>query len=215
MIRKMRFKSPGIFHIFNKSIANFGIFKTANNAQRFVEILDYYNLPTIKKRFSVAKEKGLYKYQNLLIPREENRIKFISYTIMPDHYHLLIKILVDDILSKYINDVENSFTRFFNSKFKRKGPLWQSSFKAVRIRSNEQVLHVSRYIHLNPTTAGLVEKPEDWFFSSYNNLISDKKFLGEIIGEISISNPNSYKKFVENNQDYQKKLKRIKKLIFD
>ena len=215
MIRKERFKSSTIFHVFNKSIANFGIFKKSSNAQRFIEILDYYNCTDIKKRFSVAKKKNLYHYVNLLIPNENPQIKYISFNIMPDHYHLLIKILINDVFSKYINDVENSFTRFFNLKYKRKGPLWQSSFKAVRIRTNEQLLHVSRYVHLNSTTAGLVEKPEDWPFSSYKDFVSDRRFLGKIIKEISISDPINYKKFVENNQEYQKKLKQIKKLIFE
>jgi len=163
----------------------------------------------------VAKEKKLYLYENLLIPKNNTLIKFLCFNIMPDHYHLLVKIVVDDVFSKYINDIENSFTRFFNLKFKRKGPLWQSRFKTIRIRTDKQLLHVSRYIHLNPTTAGLVEKPEDWFFSSYKDFISDERFLKKFIKEISISNPKAYKKFIENNQDYQRKLRQIKKLIIE
>jgi len=134
---------------------------------------------------------------------------------MPDHYHLLIKILIDRKFSKYISDVENSFSRYFNIRFKRKGPLWQSRFKAVRIKTNEQLLHVSRYIHLNPTTANLVKKPEDWIYSSYKKIISDPKYLREILTEISIKESASYKKFVENNIDYQRKLAIIKKLLLD
>jgi putative transposase len=94
---------------------------------------------------------------------------------MPDHYHLLLKILKNKYLSKYISDVENSFTRYFNIRFKRKGPLWQTSFKAVRIKNDQQLLHVSRYIHLNPITANLVNRSEDWKFSSYQDFINDKK----------------------------------------
>lgn len=215
MIRKERFKTQIIFHVFNKSIANFGIFKSPNNAQRFIELLDYYNTTEVKNRFSKIKKKNLYHYKNLLIPHQNQQVKFIGFNIMPDHYHLLIKILINNAFSKYINDVENSFTRFFNIKHRRKGPLWQSSFKAVRIRTNEQLLHVSRYINLNATTAGLVAKPEDWLFSSYKDLIFDNRFLGNFIKEISITDPKIYRRFVENNQEYQKKLKQIKRLILE
>lgn len=120
---------------------------------------------------------------------------------MPDHYHLLIKSLSHEKISKYISDVENSYTRYFNIRNNRKGPLWQSRFKAVVIKNNLQLLHVSRYIHLNPTTNSLVNHPEDWRFSSYK--------------EISISNRFTYKRFVENNINYQRRLKQIKKLVLE
>lgn len=156
-----------------------------------------------------------YFCESLLKQSSNQYIKFISYCIMPDHYHLLVKILVNKYLSKYISDVENSFTRYFNIKFKRKGPLWQTTFKSVKIESNEQLLHVSRYIHLNPTTSYLVDMPEEWQFSSYKEYIMKPKILGNIVKEISIREPLIYKRFVENNQDYQRKLKEIKKLIIE
>ena len=134
---------------------------------------------------------------------------------MPDHYHLLVKILKERIFSKYINDVENSFTRFFNIKFERKGPLWQTDFRAVRIKSNEQLLHVSRYVHINPTTSFLVKKPEDWKLSSYRDFINDDKVLSEYINEISIRSGKEYKKFIDDQIDYQRKLKQIRRLTLD
>ncbi len=213
--RKNYFKENTIWHLCNKSIANFGIFKNPNNAQRFIEVLDYYNNINYKIRYSYARRKKLYKYQNLLIPKKESIIKVLSYCIMPDHYHLVIKILSDNILSKYINDIENSYTHFFNRKFNRKGPLWQSSFLSVLIKTNEQLLHVTRYVNINPTSSQLVDRPEDWQFSSYKDIITNPIFLKEYLKEISISNSLSYKEFAGNNIDYQKKLKLIKKLLLE
>lgn len=204
-----------ILHVFNKSIANFKIFNHFSNSQRFINVLDYYNTINRPVTFSAFLRTNPDFYQeHLLYHKNLSLIKFISYSIMPDHYHLVIKILGDNILSKYLGDVENSYSRFFNEKFKRKGPLWQSNFKFVRIKTNEQLLHVTRYVHLNATTSNLVEKPEDWKFSSYRFFISDKKYL-DYATEISIRNPLQYKKFVEDQKDYQRKLKRIKKLLFD
>lgn len=214
-MRSNLFREGEIYHVFNKSIANFGIFKDLTNCKRLLDVLDYYNKRFTGRSFSnYVKINGEYHYENLLIPKVNNYIKFISYCIMPDHYHLLIKIMVDKYFSKYISDVENSFSRYFNLKFKRKGPLWQTSFKSVKIKSDEQLLHVSRYIHLNPTTSYLIEKPEDWKFSSYKRFIIDPNTLN-ILKEISIKKPEKYKKFVEDNKDYQRKLKIIKKLILE
>lgn len=215
MKRKI-FKVGDFYHIFNKSIANFNIFRDEKACLRFIQALSYYN-NFFSPKFNLGKFLELKKEYNpiLVFPQDNAIVKFISYCLMPDHYHLLIKILKEDVFSKYISNVENSFTRYFNLRFNRKGPLWQGRFKAVRINNNEQLLHVSRYIHLNPTTNNLVPKPEDWLFSSYKIIISNDYFLKDLIKEISISDLKEYQNFVENQIDYQKKLKKIKKLIFE
>lgn len=203
-----------IIHIFNKSIANYGIFNSLDNVNRFIQILDYYNNLDVKVNLASYLKNNSDYFPQLLNNKEKPLVKFLAYCIMPDHYHLLVKILKENYLSKYINNIENSYTRFFNIKFKRKGPLWQSRFKMVKIKSNEQLLHVSRYIHLNPTTSNLVQKPEEWNFSSYKYYLNEK-ILNKYLVEISIKSVFDYKKFCEDNIDYQRKLKLIKKLIFD
>lgn len=203
------------YHLFNKSIANFGIFTNNKGVERFIKILDYYNNFDKKISFSLFLRKNIKVKNNLLLLRENSIVKFISFCIMPDHYHLLIKSLSHEKISKYISDVENSYTRYFNIRNNRKGPLWQSRFKAVVIKNNLQLLHVSRYIHLNPTTNSLVNHPEDWRFSSYKEIISSPLLLKENLKEISISNRFTYKRFVENNINYQRRLKQIKKLVLE
>lgn len=209
-----KFVVGGIYHICNKSIANFSIFSSSKNSQRFLETVDYYNKHNVWTSFSIALKQQKYIYSNIITSKEDSLLKILSYCIMPDHYHLLFKVLVDYPVSKYISDIENSYSRYFNLKYNRKGPLWQSRFRCVLIKSNEQLLHVSRYIHLNPSTNGLVNLPEEWRHSSYKDIISDQSIL-DTLAEISIKDRNKYKKFAEDNLDYQKSLKRIKKLLLD
>lgn len=211
---KNKFYDDCFYHVFNKSIANFGIFSKPKNSQRFIEALSYYNNLKIKLSLSVYQRKNSID-TDLLIPKYQSIAKIISYCIMPDHYHLLVKVVQANKFSKLINNIENSFSRYFNLKNNRKGPLWQSRFKSVIIESNEHLLHVSRYIHLNPTTKYLVNKPEEWDLSSYKDLIGNEKYLKEYVKEISIDSCLDYKKFVENNIDYQRELKRIRKLMID
>lgn len=175
-----------------------------NKMARKIDLSNYLRINKIKN-----------KQPDLFTSTNNSSVKMLTYCIMPDHYHLLIKILMNNHLSKYINDVQNSFSRYFNIKFKRKGPLWQSRFRSVEIKTDEQLLHVSRYIHLNPTTNRLAEKPEDWEFSSYKKFIKDKNLLKNNIIEISIKDRRHYKKFCENQIDYQRKLKKIKKFLLE
>lgn len=215
MRRKDKFIEGEIYHVFNKSISNYGIFKNLSNSQRFLNTFEYYNNCIVTKSYSQFIRSKKFNYKNIIYPVENTHCKILSYCIMPDHYHFLLRILNTGVFSKLINTIEDSFTRYFNIKFDRKGPLWQNSFKSVEIRSNEQLLHVSRYIHLNPTTNRLVDRPEDWIFSSYKDFITDKKLLNNFMKEISIDDISDYKQFVENNIDYQRDLKHIKKLIFE
>ncbi len=215
MQKKNYFLKDEFYHVFNKSISNYGIFKDDKEKEKFITTLDYYNKNKRKISLSAYLNKIGDYLPNLNEQEDYSGIKFICYCIMPDHYHLLVKIIKDNFLSKYVSDVENSFSRSFNIKFNRSGPLWQSRFKSVRISSHEQLLHVTRYIHLNPTTSYLVSKPEDWQYSSYMKFISSQKFLKKKVSEISISNPKMYKRFVEDQIDYQRKLKLIKKQMID
>ena len=215
MRRKDKFIEGEIYHIFNKSISSYGILKSLDNAQRFLNTFEYYNNYLEIKSYSQSIRTKKFEYKNIIYPIENSLCKILSYCVMPDHYHFLLKILKNNSFSKFMSDVENSFTRYFNIKFGRKGPLWQNSFKSVEIRSNEQLLHVSRYNHLNPTTNRLVDRPEDWIFSSYKDFITDKKLLNDFMKEISIDDIDDYKKFVENNIEYQRDLKHIKKLLFE
>lgn len=211
-----KFYEGEFWHIFNKSIANFGIFSDFNNSYRFTNTFSYYNNKLILESYSKAlKKTSKLINERIIYPKTNSICKILSYCIMPDHYHFLLKILEDNSLSQLINNIENSFTRYFNIKFNRKGPLWQSAFKSVEIKSNTQLLHVSRYIHLNPTTNRLVNTPEDWLLSSYKDFVSDKNLLNSFMKEISIDNIGDYKKFVENNIEYQRELKHIKKLILE
>ncbi len=217
MLQKNKFIKDSIFHVCNKSIANFGILKDHKNAERFIMTLHYYNYNEEKISLSQYLRKKGEKITdvNLLEPTENNIVKFIAYKIMPDHYHLVIKNLTNNHLSKYINTIENSFTRYFNIRFNRKGPLWQSRFRSVLVKTSEQLLHLTRYVHLNAVTDYLVDKPEDWKFSSYRNYIDTEGYLKNVLTEITIKKLDLYKKFVENRIDYQRRLKKIKKFILE
>ena len=94
----------------------------------------------------------------------------IAYCLMPNHFHLLIR-PSDDGFAEVMHAVGVSYGKAINRQEKRVGPLFQGRFKAVRVDTEEGLWHLSRYIHLNPVSAGLARRPEDWEMSSYREYV--------------------------------------------
>ena len=94
----------------------------------------------------------------------------VVYCLMPTHYHLLI-LLKEADLSHRMQLFSISYTKAMNKRYDRVGSLFQGAFQAKHVDGNNYLVHLSRYIHLNPVMAGLVERPEDWEFSSYREYI--------------------------------------------
>ena len=135
---------------------------------------------------------------------------------MPSHFHFTLKQEKDNGIRFFIQKLTNSFAHYLNTKNESYGPIFTGNFKAVRVANDEQLLHLSRYIHLNPVTDYLVKKPEDYPYSSY------RVFLGlessSFIDPTLVMNdytPESYRKFVEGRIDYQRELDRIKHLTLE
>ena len=202
-----------IYHLCNKSIANYLIFRNEFLSSHFQIVLSYYNSICGKICLSKALKKPLL-LPHFMIRKEENIFHVIAFCIMPDHYHLLIKVNHEMLISKYINDIQNSYSRYFNTLNKRKGPLWQNRFRAIRIEDDATLLHVQRYIHLNPTTAGLVNSPVEWKASSYRDYLINPEILN-INTEISMKSVKQLKKFTEDQIDYQKTIKGIRQKLLE
>lgn len=109
--------------------------------------------------------------------------------------------------------VLDSYSKYFNINNNRHGPLWESRFKDVLVTDDEQLLHLTRYLHLNPVSAGLINNPEQWPFSSYGEYLGKTKTgicAWDGLFEIDFKR---YKKFVHDRTDYQKSLSSIKRLL--
>ena len=94
----------------------------------------------------------------------------VAYVLMPNHYHMLIQACTDG-LSHAMQLFGISYTKAINKRFQRTGGLFQGAFQAKLVDRDEYLLHLSRYIHLNPVRAGLVQRPEDWIYSSYRDYL--------------------------------------------
>lgn len=213
----------GVYHIYTKSIAGFHVFNTPSDFERMKDLIKYYQFSAPPKKYSQllllsdVEKQGFNNYLNKTLVNSEKLVQIIAYCLMPTHLHLALKQLMTDGISTFMSNILNSFTRYLNTKINRKGPLWEGRFKKVMVKTDEQLLHLTRYIHLNPTTAFLVEKPEDWLYSSYYEYIHDADSINRtsnITGLLKID-PNQYKNFVDNQKEYQRDLAKIKKITID
>lgn len=206
-----------IYHVFNKSIANFVIFNDKIEFSRMLLTITYYQgyKPSCNLGVYIRDNKIKNSSQDapILIPSSKNTlVNIVAYCLMPTHLHLVLEENMENGLSIYMNTILNSYTRYFNIKHKRKGPLWEGPSKKVAVQSDEQFLHLTRYIHLNPVTAYLVDKPEDWPFSSYGEYtdrVNTDKRLCNYRNLMDIK-PSSYEDFVNDRISYQRELAKIK-----
>jgi putative transposase len=217
-MRKYPLIEGKVYHTFTKSIAGFEIFRNESYYQRMGSILSYYKVENPPVKFSIfsnIKNKGFFYQRHFL--SEYNLVEIIAYCFMPTHIHLVLRQLKKDGISIFMSKVLNSYTRYFNLKNKRKGPLWESRFKNVEVGTDEQLLHLTRYIHLNPVTANLVEDPSDWSFSSYKEYLGEKQLEENICNYSRLLDivPRDYKKFVSSRKEYQRELAGLKELFLD
>jgi putative transposase len=132
---------------------------------------------------------------------------------MPTHFHLVLKQLLENGITIFLKNLLDSYTRYFNIKYDRKGPLWQGRFKSVLVDNNDYLMHLTRYIHLNPVVDEIVEKPDAWNYSSYREYINPiPDGLCSFSSYIEFQ-PEEYMKFVENHKEYLNSLKEITHLI--
>ena len=93
---------------------------------------------------------------------DDYALSMIAYCLMPNHYHFLLRPDDDDVLSQFIQRLFNSYTQSFNRQQGRSGTLFEGRAKSVLVDTNEYIVHLCHYIHLNPITAGLTQQPGNW-----------------------------------------------------
>lgn len=212
-----------VYHIYNRGISFTPVFVSKRDYQRGLDVLSYYQFAKTPLSFSKVKRLSLKERANLLkkLNKEDNRlVKILCFCLMPNHFHLLLKQVKEDGISRLVANFQNSYTRYFNLKNKRVGPLFQGAFKTVRIETDEQFIHISRYIHLNPYSSLVIktlEKLESYPWSSLGEYLYSRKrklsFPKEVLS--FFKTPQKYRKFVFDQADYQRELEKIKHLMLE
>lgn len=200
-----------IYHIYNRGVEKRSIFKDEGDYNRFLKTLQYYQLEGPKPKLSVYLKRDL---QNLI--GLNNTIEIITYCLMPNHFHLLVRQLMDSGISNFVSKAINSYTKYFNVKYDRVGSLFQGQFKAVLVDNDNQLVHVHRYIHLNPLVAHLISDLRLYKHSSYLEYLDEQSGIcakEEILNYFK--SPDSYNQFTLDQVDYAQQLHSLKQQLID
>ncbi len=170
--RKKEFYQGGYYHIFNRGVNRERIFFSDENY--------LYCLRLVKKY------------------AERYFVSVIAYCLMPNHYHFILRQDGKKSLSEFMRVVFNAYVQAVNKQRGRTGTLFEGRFKHIHIAEDKYILHLCRYIHLNPVEANLVRTPELWPFSSYSDWIAKRN--GKLIDPNFIASyfkcPKEYQRFV-------------------
>ncbi len=195
------------YHIYNRGVEQRKIFLDEQDYSVFLSYLQTYLSPVDKENLenvlsspaSSPKEKD--KALKLLrLKNYSENLDLVCYALMPNHFHLLVR-QKDIVINSFANSLGTRYAMYFNRKYKRKGVLFQDVYKAVSVESEEQLLHLSRYIHMNPIKASNPSLP-----SSFPEYLGKRKTdwikPNYVLDYFSVSNPKfSYQDFISLPSD--------------
>ena len=211
MMRKEKPAAGVYYHLYNRGVRQEPIFLENADRIRFLFLMLYCQLPLPltdndyhAKLFQ--KHGSFYLHAN----REQvnaalplRRVELVNFCLMPNHFHITVLAKQDDGISKYMQRALNAYTKYFNIKHKKTGHLFQGPYQLVRVKNNDQLLHLSAYIHRNPRELREWKNKEaDYSFSSLSDYTSKNRW-GELLkpGIVleQFKSGDDYKKFVETS----------------
>lgn len=146
MARPLRVLYPGAwYHVMNRGAARATVFRDPDDAQDFLRLLG-----DLGERFAVEVH---------------------AYCVMGNHYHALLR-TPEPNLSHAMRHLDGVLTQRMHRRRETDGSIFRGRFRSVLVQADRHLLHVTRYIHLNPVEAGLARRPEDWPWSSYRGYLN-------------------------------------------
>ena len=197
------------YHIFNRGVNKQPIFNEAADYMRMLFLILHfqsqtplYNLERYVRGFA---KHGKFNLSGNTRDRilNEQKIELISFCLMPNHFHLMLLEKTEGGISYCLQRIENAYTKYFNTKYKRFGYLLQGAFQSVHVETNEQALYLSAYIHKNPCELSKWRKKfHSYPWSSYQDYLEtnrwDKLLKPNLILE-QFDSSGEYKDFVETS----------------
>lgn len=207
------------YHVFNKTVDGKRPFESSRMLNKIKEIAWYYRSIATTHCYAdfirLADLSRSDESRGISDPKSF-RVSILAYCFMPTHFHFLLKQQIDGGISMFISQIQNSFTRYYNTLNNRKGPLFIHRFRSRPIESDADLKHLSRYIHLNPFSSGIVSDVNSalsYLGSSFHELSRDNldTRLTQKVEELPyIDNSyENYRQFVIQNAEYQKSLENV------
>lgn len=144
MNRKYPFSVGEYYHLYNRGVEKRNVFIDKKDWERFLKLL-YVANSNIPFRFTDIENKSINE-----IERGDPIVAIGAYVLMPNHFHILVKEIIPNGLSIFVQKISTGYSMYFNKKYERVGSLLQGRFKAQHIKRDEHLKFLYAYIHLNP-----------------------------------------------------------------
>lgn len=212
-MRKIRFEIGKYYHIFNRGTDKRIIFLDKKDIKRFFQSMIEFN--------AIIPAGGIYrnhlkKNELRKVNFKKNRlVSFLCYCLNPNHYHFIVSPLTDKGIEKFMHKIGLGYTNYFNKRYKRSGNLFQGTYKAININSDEYLLHLSAYVNLNNRAHSQLRNQvsQSSWFEYLNNQKDGYCDKSIILNQFAGS--EEYKKFAERSLKDIKERKEIAKLLLD
>lgn len=220
-IRNIPLVTNEYYHVYNRGVERRPTYLRSSDYQEALSGMSYYRFKQPPQRLSYLKRLNPEIRADILSTlrqEEEILVRIIAFCYMPNHFHLLLQQVAEDGISTFLRRWTNSYTRSFNTKYQRVGPLFQGNFQAVRVESTEQLVHLSRYIHINPVVSAVIRESqlETYRWSSLPEYLSSKIDISEpqLILE-QFKSVTEYQSFLRDRISFGKELELIKHLTLE
>jgi putative transposase len=222
--RKIPLVTNYFYHVYNRGVEGRPTYTSIREYRRFLNLISYYRFqdpPTSFSNFKNYPKETRTKVMNDLKRKHKPLVEIINYCLMPNHFHLLLNQTEPDGISNFMSKLQNGYTKYFNKRNNRYGSLFQGRFKSIIIESEAQLLHVFRYIILNPYSSAIVKEIEKLIKYPWTPL---KNYLQNSVNEDTLSkelilncftSKKALKDFIYNYADCQRKIEIIKHLILE
>jgi len=222
-IREDQLTTDYYYHVFNRGVEKRKTFIDTTDFNRFITTCIYYRFPTPPVKLSTYLEatKQMRVTHNENLKKITTRLVNIHcYCLMPNHFHFLLRQSEAGGISNFLMKITDSYTKYFNKRYNRVGPLFQGTFKSVLIENEEEFLHVSRYIQLNPYTANTSMTIKDCLtypWSSARNYFTEQSSFIDTTPILSSfkTGKEGYKEFIAQQGAYQRSLAMLRSVHTD
>jgi len=195
----------GYYHLYNRGVDKRIIFQDQSDCTVFLRLLKQYLSP--KEDLPSFQDPGV-RLDRIMQTNMYGEIELLGFALMPNHFHLLVKQTEANGITKFMTRLCTSYAMYFNKKYGRTGHLFQDKYKGVLVLDDNYILHLSRYIHLNPSKI-LNDKINFLEFTSYPYYLGLKKaswikpdFILKYFSNKKIGGYySSYKEFIEDYRE--------------
>jgi len=188
------------YHVYARGHGKMEIYKDDHDYKVFLNLIKRY------LNIEITIDPTGQPYNNL-----HGKIELTCYCLMPNHFHMLLFQINEHAMSRLMRGVMTSYSRYFNNKYKLSGAVFETTYKASIISSDKYLMHISRYIHINPI---------NWSIYKYSSLpyyrgqqppkwVQPKRIINLFYS------PDEYEAFLADYEDYKNMLAEIKYELAD